>query len=465
MSYLGVAGCLHADAGACIPVRFVRRTAGDSRFLNEEKLKTAAVVTLGCPMNQVDSEGIMSGLVSRGFRLVPEQDARVIVVNTCGFLEDACRESIETILDLAELKSSGKLERLVVAGCLAQRYPDDLGRELPEADAVVGLDKRGAIPGLCESLLGISDPESRIVSRVVSGPAHTAYLKIAEGCDNRCTYCTIPSIRGPYRSRPLEDVLEDAGNLVELGARELILIAQDTTCYGKEGGPRLGTLLERLGALEDLEWLRIMYTNPDHFTDTLVDALPGYPKVIPYLDIPIQHFSGRVLRRMGRKCGPDRVRGLMDALRAKIPGLVIRTSLIVGFPGETDRDFQELMDFIEDARFERLGAFKFSPEAGTPAARFADAVPSEVISDRYDRLMEMQSGIVREFHESLVGREFRMIIDEVDDQSHGAKGRTYMDTPDVDCSVSVTGDIPAREAFMKIRIVSADFYDLEAVAV
>jgi ribosomal protein S12 methylthiotransferase len=430
--------------------------------LNEKNLKTAAVVTLGCPMNQVDSESIMSGLVSRGFTMVPEEEARVIVVNTCGFLDDACRESIETILDLAELKTSGKLDRLVVAGCLAQRYPDDLRQELPEADAIVGLDKRGAIPALCESLLGYSVTEPRIFSRVVSGPVHTAYLKIAEGCDNRCTYCTIPSIRGPYQSRPLEVVLEDAARLVDLGARELILIAQDTTCYGKDGGPPLVTLLDRLYVLEDLEWIRLMYTNPDHFTDSLVEALPGNPKIIPYLDIPIQHISARVLRRMGRKCGPGRLRRLLYTLRGKIPDLVLRTSLIVGFPGETDRDFEELMDFVEEVRFERLGAFKFSPEEGTPAARMPEAVPSEVASARHDRLMEMQSGIIREFHESLVGREFRMIIDEIDEKFYTARGRTYMDAPDVDCTVSVAGDVPAGEAFMKIRVVSAGFYDLEA---
>jgi len=430
--------------------------------LSEKKLKTAAVVTLGCPMNQVDSESIMSGLVSRGFELVPETDARVIVVNTCGFLEDACRESIDTILELAELKASGNLERLVVAGCLAQRYPDDLGRELPEADAIVGLDERGGIAGLCESLLGFSDPGPDVFSRVVSGPAHSAYLKIAEGCDNRCTYCTIPSIRGPYRSRPVEEILEDAGSLVELGARELILIAQDTTCYGKDGGPPLEELLDRLQVFEGLEWVRIMYTHPDHFTDFLVEAVSGNPKVIPYLDIPVQHFSGRVLRRMGRKGGPDRLHRLLENLREKIPGLVLRTSLIVGFPGETERDFEELMDFVEDVRFERLGAFKFSPEEGTPAARLPGAVPAEVASARYDRLMEVQSGIIRAFHDSLIGREFRMIIDEIDEASHAVRGRTYMDAPDVDCTVSVFVDTPPVEEFMKIKIVSAGFYDLVA---
>jgi ribosomal protein S12 methylthiotransferase len=431
-------------------------------LLNEKSLKTAAVVTLGCPMNQVDSEGIMSGLVSRGFTLVSEEEARVIVVNTCGFLEDACRESIETILELAELKSAGKLERLVVAGCLAQRYPEDLKRELPEADAVVGLDKREAIPGLCESLLGFTGSEPEVFSRVVSGPAHTAYLKIAEGCDNRCTYCTIPSIRGPYQSRPLEDVLEDAAGLVGLGARELILIAQDTTCYGKDGGPPLETLLDRLSMLKDLAWIRIMYTHPDHFTDSLVNALPGIPKVIPYLDIPLQHISGRVLRRMGRKSGPDRLRRLLCTLRRKIPDLVLRTSLIVGFPGETESDFEDLVNFVEEMRFERLGAFKFSPEECTPAARLPQPVPVEVISARYDRLMEVQSGIIHEFHDSLVGRELRMIIDEIEDDARAARGRTYMDAPDVDCTVSVAGDIPSEEAFMKITIVSADYYDLEA---
>ena len=426
-------------------------------------VKTAAVLTLGCPMNQVDSELIMGGLVSRGFTLVPEAEARVIVVNTCGFLEEACRESIETIMELAELKTSGSLERLVVAGCLAQRYRQDLPGELPEVDAVIGLDGREAIPALCESLLGVPGGRPETLSRVVSGPAHSAYLKIAEGCDNRCTYCTIPSIRGPYRSRPLEEVCDDAGSLVALGAKELILIGQDTTCYGKEGGAvSLQVLLEKLCTLDDLAWVRVMYTHPDHYTEPLIDALASLPKVIPYLDIPIQHVSPRVLQRMGRGGGPGRLRRLIDTLRERIPGLVLRTSLIVGFPGETEEDFEALLRFVEDVRFERLGAFLFSAEEGTPAARLAGAVSAAQASARHERLMELQAGIVKAFHDSLIGWEGPMIVDEVDAAAKTARGRIYMDAPDVDCTVSVRGEISPLEAFRRVKIISADFYDLEA---
>jgi ribosomal protein S12 methylthiotransferase len=426
-------------------------------------VKTAAVVTLGCPMNQVDSESIMGGMVARGFTLVPETEARVIVVNTCGFLEDACKESIDTILELAELKNSGRLERLVVAGCLVQRYGQDLSAELPEADAVIGLEGREGIPELCESLLDFPVSPPQTLSRVISGPAHSAYLKIAEGCDNRCTYCKIPSIRGRYRSRPVEEIFEDACGLVALGVRELILIAQDTTFYGKDiGGPPLEALLERLCGLRDLAWIRIMYTHPDHYTEPLIDALASLPKVIPYLDIPVQHISRPVLRRMGRGGGPGGLRRLIDTLRERIAGLVLRTSLIVGFPGETEQDFETLVRFVEEVRFERLGSFLFSAEDGTAAARLTGAVPQWQAAARHRRLMEVQSEIVKAFHDSLLGWEGLMIVDEVDEASNMACGRTYMDAPDVDCTVSVRGAIPAQDALKRIKITSAGVYDLEA---
>ncbi len=426
-------------------------------------VKTAAVVTLGCPTNQVDSESVMSGLVARGFRLVPEEEARVIVVNTCGFLEDACRESIDTILELSDLKTSGNLEKLVVAGCMAQRYGENLKRELPEADAVVGLGERARIPELCESLLGLAGTSPAARARAVSGPANSAYLRIAEGCDNRCTYCMIPVIRGPHVSRPPGDILADAAELVSLGARELVLIAQDTTRYGKDGGgPALEVLLERLGELEDLAWIRLMYTHPDHYTEPLVDALASLPEVIPYLDMPVQHASGKVLRRMGRGGDPEKLLTLVEGLRKRIPGLVLRTSMMVGFPGETEEDFETLIRFVEDARFERLGAFMYSPEDGTPAARMPGAVPRGVVFERHRRLMELQASIVKEFHDSLAGWEGTMIVDHVDPASKTARGRTYMDAPEVDCTVTVYGEISPGEAFRKVTIVSTDFYDLEA---
>lgn len=421
----------------------------------------AALVTLGCPMNQVDSEHIMAGLVSLGFELVPEEEADVIVVNTCGFIESARNESVETILELAEYKRTGRAKALVVAGCLAELHRVELESVLGEADAVVGLSERDSIPDLCLRLLDREREGEAVYTRVVTGPRHSAYLKIAEGCSNACSYCTIPAIRGRFRSVPGDEALREAEELVTLGARELILIGQDTTRYGADtDGASLPRLLERLAAIEDVRWLRLMYAQPAHLTDEIIEAFRDIPKLLPYVDIPVQHISGNILRRMGRLTTPDGIRALISRLRERIPGVVLRTSLIVGFPGETEAEFGELLDFVEETRFERLGAFVYSPEKGTRAARLGGAVPEKVAEVRFDQIMRLQAEITEEFQRSLVGSEFEMIVDEVDPDSEDVFGRTYMDAPEIDGVVTVAGGIDPDEEFVRVRIVDAGTYDL-----
>jgi len=422
----------------------------------------AAIVTLGCPMNQVDSERIIGGLVSLGFEIVPEEEAEVAVVNTCGFIESAREESIGTILSVAELKRKGALKSLVVAGCLAERYRVELERELTEADAVVGLDGRESIPGLCLELLRGEKRTNPDTGRTIMGPLHSAYLKIAEGCDNRCAYCAIPSIRGGFRSIEPGAVLDDARDLAALGARELILIAQDTANYGVDlDGASLASLLEKLNDVDGIRWIRVLYAHPAHITDGMIDAMAGLPKVVPYLDMPLQHISDSVLRRMGRPVTAERVSGLIGRLRERIDGLVLRTTLMAGYPGEREEDFDALMDFVERVRFERLGAFVFSPEEGTVAAGLDVTVPEEIAAERYERLMETQARIAGEFHRTLVGAEFEMIVDDIDGENGTVTGRTYMDAPEIDGNLVAPGSVEEGVAFLRVRITDASAYDLE----
>jgi len=426
----------------------------------------AALVTLGCPMNQVDSERIMGGLVSLGFEIVPEDEADIAIVNTCGFIEEAREESIETILSVAELKQSGSLKSLVVAGCLAERYREDLERELTEADAVVGLGDRADIPRLCLDLLNREFDEEPAYSRVVTGPPHTAYLKIAEGCDNRCSYCAIPMIRGPFRSIPEDEIIREAEELASLGIREFILIAQDTTNYGADiGDTSLPRLLERLSEVEGATWLRLLYANPARFTDRLIGTIEGIPSVIPYVDIPVQHIAEPVLKRMGRPASAGRIRSLVDTLRERIEGIVLRTTVMTGFPGETDGDFRELLDFVESTRFERLGAFAYSPEEGTRAYAFENTVPVELAEERRRAIMELQAPISGDFHRSFIGRDMDMIVDLDDTDEKTVFGRTYMDAPDIDGSVIASGSVKEGEAFVTVRITGADDYDLTGTIV
>ncbi len=421
----------------------------------------ASLVTLGCPMNQVDSERIISGFVERGFEIVPEEEAHVIVVNTCGFIKSAREESIETILSVADLKARGNLKAVVVAGCLAERYGNELLKDLPEVDAVVGLSDAEKIPELCYELLDYEKPGERIYSRVLIGFPHMAYLRISEGCNHRCSYCAIPMIRGPFRSIPEEDILNEARELSELGVKELILIGQDTTFYGSDlNGKNLSGLLEKLNDIEGIEWIRLLYTHPEHFKDELVEAYTGLSKVLPYIDLPLQHISGSVLRSMGRRMPPEKIKKLIENLREKIENLILRTTLIVGFPGETEKDFRELVDFVRRYRFERLGVFVYSREEGTKAALMEDTIPEDAALERYNTLMEIQRSITTDFHKSLIGREFDMIVDEINPDSGEALGRTYMDAPDIDGNVFVDRGVEKGKAFYNIRITDAETYDL-----
>lgn len=422
----------------------------------------AALVTLGCPTNQVDSEQIMGGLVSRGFEIVPEEEADIIVVNTCGFIQSAKEESLDTIFSVAELKEHGNLKSLVVAGCLAERYRKELEQELTEADAVIGLTDRSSIPDRCLELLGHKKKTDDVYSRVVSGQPHTAFLRISEGCDNRCSYCTIPKIRGPFRSLPEADIFRDAEELVSLGIRELVIIGQDTTRYGHDiGGTTISGLLKRLSDIDGVSWLRLMYTHPRHFTNELIDTVSSFPKVLPYIDMPVQHSAENVLINMGRHTTPEHIRSLIHKIRSRIEGVVLRTSLIAGFPGETGRDFEELTDFIREFRFERLGVFAYSPEEGTPAVDMDNQVPVEIAEERCEVIMDIQAGISQQFHDSLVGREYDMIIDEKETEPGVVIGRSYMDAPDIDGNITAVGSVENGEAFCRVRITGAGMYDFE----
>jgi ribosomal protein S12 methylthiotransferase len=415
-------------------------------------------------MNQVDSEHIMGGLVSLGFEITPEEEADIIVVNTCGFIEDACRESIDTIVSLAELKKSGSLKTLVVAGCLTERYKSELEHELTEADVFVGLGERDRIPQLCADLLGEYTSSEEGIARVITGPSHTAYIKITEGCDNRCSYCTIPIIRGPFRSTPFAALIREAEELASLGARELILVGQDITSYGKDlkNGETLAGLLSKLSNCESIAWLRLLYTHPSHLTNDIIEAVASLPKVVPYIDMPLQHIARPVLERMGRHISPESIMFLINRLRERIDGLVIRTTVMVGFPGETDEDFRELATFIEQTRFERLGVFMYSREEGTHADRMNGHIPCEAALERYETIMDIQKSIAHAFHTSLIGKEMDMIIDEVDTETKIVRGRTYMDAPDIDGTVIARGMVKSDAAFYRVIITGADDYDLYA---
>ena len=422
----------------------------------------AAVVTLGCPMNEVDSENIMGGLVRRGFVLTAPEEAEVLVVNTCAFIADAREESLEAILSLAELKRTGRLRGLVVAGCLAERYRAELEKDLDEADAVLGLADRERIPDVCMTLLKrVSDDCG--YTRAVTGPPNTAYLKIAEGCDNRCTFCAIPGIRGMFRSRPADEIMADAAELAGLGNRELVLIAQDTTVWGRDlpDTDSLADLIARLNGIESVRWLRLMYAHPASVDDGLIEAIATLDRVVPYVDMPVQHIAAGVLKRMGRTTTPDRIREIVARLRERIPGVALRTAVLTGFPGETETDFRELLAFVEEARFERLGAFVYSPEEGTSAARLKDTVPAETARERYEAVLEVQESIASDYHAALVGGIEEIVVDETDPDADVVHGRTYRDAPEVDGIVIAHGTLSPGRAFCKVRITGADVYALE----
>lgn len=432
-------------------------------------MKKVSIVTLGCSKNDIDS-GQMRGVLDESRFLFTDQvtDAEVIVVNTCGFIDAAKEESIDTILDLAKLKESGKLETLLLAGCLAQRYPDELLESIPEADGILG---PGHIRSINEAIEQAENHEKPIFAASLENDyieearreevSVTEYVKISEGCNNRCAYCIIPYLKGNNRSRTMEHILDEIRHLVERGTREVILIGQNTTDYGIDLYRRyaLVDLLKALRDIEDLRWVRILYAYPDHFDDALIDEMKNNPKILPYIDIPIQHVADPVLKGMNRKTDRRAIESLITRLRSAMPDIAIRSTFLLGFPGETDEDFQEVLDFLEDYPLERAGAFAYSREEGTPAATMADQVADDVKEARVDAFMAAQMDQSERLMEKQVGRTLEVLVTEITEE--GAIGRSYLDAPDIDGMVSIyTDENLAVGDFIKVEITESTAYDL-----
>ena len=436
---------------------------------------TYAFVSLGCPKNLVDSEKMLGTLAIDGYTLVPEPDgADFVIVNTCGFIDSARAESKSVINEMLDLKRGGKTKGVIVAGCLPERLGPALLEEMPEIDHVVGVFGRDEISRVADRLVGGSREQRELFrpapikamddrARLRITPRHFAYLKISEGCDRLCTFCAIPKMRGKHITKPMEMVIEEAKELAADGVRELILVAQDTTYYGLDlyGETRLSQLLKQLEEVEGLDWIRLMYLYPINFSDELIETIAQSKKIIPYLDMPLQHINDTMLKRMQRRVNRAQTVELINKLRAAIPNLVIRTTFIVGFPGETDEQFAELRDFVRETKFERMGVFTYSLEPGTPAEKLGEQVPEEVKNARRDELMELQQNISFNFQESLVGYELDAIIDaKIEEGVFHA--RLYADSPEIDANVIVTGEDLEVGDLVPVQIVNRQDYDLIA---
>ena len=427
--------------------------------------KTFAMISLGCAKNLVNSEQMLYLMSEAGFTLVPEAEgADLAVVNTCGFIDAAKTEAIDNILELAELKKQGKLGGLIVTGCLAERYKDSILSELPEIDAVLGVGNfkdivaaaNTVMEGRNLSLFGSNSAPVDEIPRVVStGPAW-AYLRIAEGCNNFCAFCAIPYIRGRYRSRSMENILEEARDLAAHGVKELIVIAQDITRYGTDlyGKRSLAALCRELAKIEGIEWIRLHYLYPDQFDDELIDEIASNDKIVKYLDIPIQHINDGILKAMNRRGTGGEIRSLFKTLRERIPGLVLRTSLISGLPGEGEAEFEELCEFLKEARIERVGVFPFSPEEGTPAASMPHVDEAEA-QRRADLIMELQAPIMDDYCNSFLGKTIRVLYEYYDEESGYHVGRSYADSPDIDGLVLFSGDC-AEGDMVEVLITNTD---------
>jgi ribosomal protein S12 methylthiotransferase len=427
------------------------------------------VLSLGCAKNRVDTEQMLALLKKAGhaFTETPAE-ADALIVNTCGFINTAKEESIDAILEMAEYKKTGNCRVLCVTGCLAQRYGDDLLRDMPEIDALLGVSRYADVAALLARAEGGERVDAREreggfleCGRVLTTPSYSAYVRIGEGCDNRCAYCAIPLIRGSHRSRPMESVLAEMRSLAEGGAKEQILIAQDTTRYGRDTSGSLRELIREGAGIPGIEWLRVLYCYPDETDEALLDEMARHINVCRYLDLPLQHASSGILQRMNRRGDMDRIKGLL--LRARAAGFALRTTFIVGFPGETADDFKRLMDFTGEARFDRMGAFAFSPEEDTPAAAYPDQVPEEVRKERLDGLMRLQAGISLSRNMQRIGQTAKVLVTG----RRGAlyAGRSAWEAPDADGEILFAGGQPLAEGeFTAVRITAARTYDLEGVA-
>lgn len=413
------------------------------------KKVSVGMVNLGCAKNQVDGEALLTALHKNGFIIKDDAAmAQVAIVNTCGFIDSAKREAVDEILELAALKKEGKVQKIVVTGCLAERYQDEIHKEIPEVDAVVGIGANAEIAGILHEMMdtGYTEtfPEKTQLPicgerdfSLLSIPSYFAYLKISEGCDNRCAFCAIPAIRGPFRSRTMESIEEEARALAANGAKELILIGQDTTRYGQDlyGEYSLAKLMKRLCTVDGIRWIRVLYCYPEAITDELLEVMACEPKIVKYIDIPLQHASGAVLKSMRRAGDRESLTALIRKIRAKIPGIVLRTTLMVGFPGETEEDFAELTDFVREIRFDRMGCFAYSQEEGTPAAEMDNQIEEDVKERRAEILMDKQMDIMQEDSEKLIGSELEVLVEGFDRYAECWFGRSYRDAPDIDGKV------------------------------
>ena len=430
-------------------------------------------ISLGCPKNQLDTEVMLHELYSAGFEIVSEDiDADVIVINTCGFIESAKQEAIDNIIDVGWLKKNRTLKGIVVTGCLAERYRDEIFESLPEVDAVLGV---GSIHNIVTAVEKVANGEKYSSyedketvklggERIITTPEHYAYLKVAEGCDNKCSYCAIPAIRGKFRSRPMDELVAEAKTLEDVGVRELIVIAQDTTRYGLDlyGEYKLAELLTRISEETNIPWIRVLYCYPDKITDELVDVFANNPKVVKYIDLPIQHISDNMLRAMNRHGDGKMIREVVKKLRERVPGMVIRTTVIVGFPGETEEDFTELCEYVKEAGFDNLGAFTYSREEDTVAYDMENQIDEQVKQDRYDIIMRTQSDIIAELNDAAIGKVVDVLSEEYDPVSEVYYGRSAANAPEIDGKVyfrAPKGSVQSGE-FVKVKITEAIDYDL-----
>lgn len=434
--------------------------------------KKIGMISLGCSKNQVDAEIMLAKLAQHGFEITDDVDgADAVIINTCGFIEDAKKEAIENILDMVQLKDEGIIGKIIVTGCLAERYKEEILKEIPEVDAVLGLGSNKDIAELCERAINGEQLESfgektclpLNGERMLTTPGYFAYIKIAEGCSNHCTYCAIPSIRGEFRSRTPEDILKEAQDLAKSGVKELIVVAQDTSRYGEDlfGKSALPALLTSLNKIDGLEWIRVLYCYPERITDELLDAFKNNDKVLNYFDIPIQHADESVLKRMNRKGSKESLLALIRKIRTKMPDAVIRTTLITGFPGETEENFEALSEFVKEAQFDRLGCFAYSKEEGTPAALLPDQIDEELKKARGEAIMEQQYRIFEKLNDNNIGKIYRTVVEGYDAYTDTYYGRTWRDAPEIDGCVNFTCGYELNEGdFVDVEIMGTNEYDL-----
>lgn len=428
------------------------------------------MISLGCPKNQVDGEILLSKLSDAGFEIVNTIDqSDLMIVNTCGFIDDAKKEAIETILEVAQYKEAGIISAIVVTGCLAERYQDEILREMPEVDAVVGIGANENIVKICQkALCGISTsifPDKCYLplddDRMLSTPSHWAYLKIAEGCDNKCAYCAIPAIRGPFRSRTIESIVAEGEKLAQKGVKEIILVAQDTTKYGYDlyGEYRLDDLLMELVKIDGIEWIRLFYCYPQRITDSLIEVIKTQDKICNYIDIPLQHANHDVLKNMNRTGDAQSYIELLSKMRREIPDISFRTTFMVGFPGETEEQFDDLCNFVSEVKFDKMGCFTFSPEEDTPAYDMDCQIDEDVKQRRQEVLMNLQYSVTQQCNQNKIGKIYKVIVDEANDGTY--IGRSYLDSPEIDSGIIFTSKEQITiGSFVNVKIISFDGYDL-----